>query len=175
MRQSTIFPSCLISKSLSSQKPTSTPPGRLFPLTYASVTTIIMLVVTACLTPVLLGSLWQQAFWLFIFVFPGNEQMNECVKHLAQFLGHKIYQCIFSPPIWYLNMLSCVVIIVRTSYLFHWILSSLELRACLSHFFFFKLLSLSHTFFNSFFFFNLLIYLFIFGCVRSSFLREGFL
>ena len=101
--------------------------------------------------------------------------MNECVKHLAQFLGHKIYQCIFSPPIWYLNMLSCVVIIVRTSYLFHWILSSLELRACLSHFFFFKLLSLSHTFFNSFFFFNLLIYLFIFGCVRSSFLREGFL
>lgn len=116
------------------------------------VTIITMLVVTAGLTLVLLGSLREKALWLFIFVFPGNKQRKECVKHLAQLLGHKTCRYIFSLPLWYLNMLSCAVIIICMSYLFHWILSSLELWACLSHFFkviFFNLHTAKLTYFGA--------------------------
>ena len=99
------------------------------------VTIITMLVVTAGLTLMLLGSLREKALWLFIFLFPRNEQMKKYVKHLAQLLGHKTCWYTSSLPLWYLNMLSCAVIIMCMPYLFHWILSSLELWACLSYFF----------------------------------------
>lgn len=133
-RQSTILPFCLLSNPLASQKPATAAPGWLFPLpwTPATATTLSRswwfagLILRSC-------GLWKQALWLSVFLFPGNEQRKECVKHLSRSLAHKMCQEMFS-LLWHFNMSSCVGIVVRVSSPPHCLSSSLELWTCLSHF-----------------------------------------